>query len=283
LKEARSIRAKTRSAGRHVIASLLLARLLLGNGFAGVAEPSVLRFGMDTRSRPWAFVPGLDYSKEDWSQPPKISPAQLELLQGLDVDIMKAIAIRLNAVPKVVPYSWSHIEEGLVSKQFDLLMNGWVPNSRTPSTIVASSSYCDWGLLIAVRADNKTIRSYLDLAGSRLGYFRDPSVQRSVDNLAASQLISYEDSDVLFEALAARKIDAAVEDSTYVRWRVAHDSSFRIVGDPLNRLGYFVGLRKDDTDLYEKVQAAIRDLLQSGEIDKIRKRWASPASPGLHN
>ncbi len=235
---------------------------------------------MDRRSRPWAFVPGLDYSKEDWNQPPKISASQLELLQGPDIDVMKALARRLNTVPKVVPCPWVHIEEGLVSNQFDLLINAWVPNSRTPSRIVASSPYYEWGLLIAVRADNKTIHSDRDLAGARVGYFRDLTVERSVENLGAGALVPVDDSDRLFDELAAGKLDAVIEDSTYVRWRVVHDNSFRVVGERLNRLGYRVGLRKGDTGLYQKVEAAIRDLIQSGEINKIRKHWESATAPG---
>jgi ABC-type amino acid transport substrate-binding protein len=235
-----------------------------------------IRIGMDTRSRPWAFVPGLDYSKEDWGQTPRISAAQLTLLQGLDIDFMKALAHRLNAVPRVVPCAWAHIEEGLLSKQFDLLINAWVPNSKTSPKIAVSSPYYEWGLVIVVRTDNTSIRSYHDLAGTRLGYFRDAVVERSVSNLGA-HLTAFDDSDVLFDALAARDVDAVAEDSTYVRWRVAHDSSFRVAGEPLNRLGYFVGVRKEDTALYQKVEAAIRDLIQSGEIDHMRKRWETAA------
>jgi len=86
---------------------------------AAWADPPILRVGMDTRSRPWAFVPGLEYTTEDWLQAPKISPAQVELLQGSDIDVMKALAKRMNMVAKVVPVSWVHIEEALVAKQLE--------------------------------------------------------------------------------------------------------------------------------------------------------------------
>jgi polar amino acid transport system substrate-binding protein len=256
------------------IAWLLAAPLLLG------AEPAVLRVGMDTRSRPWAFVPGLDYSKEDWTQPPKISASQIELLQGVDIDVIKALGRRLNAVPRIVPYPWAHIEEGLRSKQFDVLINGWVPTARTPPGIVASSPYYEWGLLLVVRANNKTFLSLDDVKGARVGYFRDLSVERTAESLGAGLLVPVDDSDVLFEELAAGKLDAVIEDSTYVRWRVAHDRSFRVVGDRLNKLGYCMGLRKEETTLYRKVEAAIRELIQSGEIDKIRKRWEGATTRG---
>lgn len=235
---------------------------------------------MDTRSRPWAFVPGLDYTKEDWTEAPKITPAQIAQLQGVDIEVLKALARRLDVSPEIVPSAWTGIEQGLLDKRFDIILNAWIPNSKTPPGIVASSAYYDWGLLVAVRARDMRIKSYRELAGMKVGYFRDLVVDRSVRNLGAAQLIPLDDSDQLFDELGGGGIDAAVEDSTYVRWRVAHDNTFRAVGDPLNRLGYHVGLRKTDTELYRRVEAAIRDFVDSGEAAKIRERWEGAATPG---
>lgn len=259
--------------------SLLMGLLIAGGALqAGAAQP--LRVGMDTRSRPWAFVPGLDYTKEDWSGPPKISAAQLSQLQGLDIDVMKALARRLEMVPQVVPVAWSGIEQDLLAKRFDVIINAWLPNSKTPPDIVASSPYYRWGLVVAVRAKDTRIQSYRDVRGARVGYFRDQVVDRSVRTLGARQLVPLDDSDQLFDQLADGSIDAAVEDSTYVRWRVAHDSSFRVVGEPLNRLTYHIGVRRGDTELYKKLEAAIRDFLDSGEDEQIRERWESAITPG---
>lgn len=258
---------------------LVAALLVTGAAtLAGAATP--LKVGMDTRSRPWAFVPGLDYTKENWAEAPKITATQIAQLQGVDIDVLKALARRLDVVPVVVPWAWAGIEEGLLDKQFDIILNGWGPHSKTTPGIIASSPYYDWGLVVAVRARDMRIKSYRDLPGMKVGYFRDLTVDRSVRTLGAAQLIPLEDSDQLFDELAQGRIDAAVEDSTYVHWRVAHDSTFRVVGDPLNKLSYHVALRKTDVDLYRRVEAAIGDFVQSGEPAKIRERWEGPSTPG---
>jgi ABC-type amino acid transport substrate-binding protein len=109
-----------------------------------------------------------------------------------------------------------------------------------------------------------------------VGHFRDRVVDKSVAHLGAGLLVPVDDSDLLFDELAAGKLDAVVEDSTYVRWRVATDPGFRSVGDRLNRMGYHLALRREDRALYEKVQAAIRALAGSGEVEHIRRRWESP-------
>jgi ABC-type amino acid transport substrate-binding protein len=192
----------------------VLVVFLLAGTTLGAAERSVLRVGMDTRSRPWASVPGLDYSKEDWAKAPTVTAAQLKRIEGIDIDVMKALAARMNRVPEIVPWPWDGIEDGLLSK--------------------------------------------------------------SMASLRAGTLVPVDDSDKLFDQLAAAAVDAVVEDSTYVRWRIATDGQFRAVGERLNRHGYHVALRREDRALYEAVQAATRDLTASGEIDRIRKRWESP-------
>jgi len=261
-------------ARKAAVAAGLALGLALTSGTAGAAEP--VRVGMDTRSRPWAYVPGLDYSKEDWPKAPLIQPAQILKLEGVDIDLMNALARHMKATFVVVPHAWATIEEGLLARRFDVILNAWAPSDLTPRGIVASPAYNEWGLLLAVRADQEGIQSYRDLAGKRVGHFKDRSVSRGVQSLATSTLVGVEDSDELFDKLAAGDFDAAVEDSTYVRWRVARDRRFRVVGERLNRYGYHLGLRREDKALVLRVEAAIRALTASGEVEKIRARWEKP-------
>jgi len=256
----------------------LVLELLLAAALAGPAgEGKVLRVGMDTRSRPWVFVPGLDYSNEDFAAAPRITPAQVEQLRGVEIEILDAVARHLGVKTQVVPVAWAQIEKGLLEKRYDVLMNAWVPSTKTPTGLVASSPYNDWGLLVVVRADDARIRSFADLAGKIVGHFADPSVERSATSLHAERLVPFEDSDQLFEALAAKGIDAAVEDSTFVRWRVLQDDNFRSVGEPINRVGYHFGVRSEDKALLARLEAAIRELRSSGELAEIKKRWETKA------
>ena len=78
------------------IMAFVLALLLAAALVSPAGEGEVLRVGMDTRSRPWVFVPGLDYSKEDFARAPGITPAQVEQLQGVEIDILEAVARRLG-------------------------------------------------------------------------------------------------------------------------------------------------------------------------------------------
>jgi ABC-type amino acid transport substrate-binding protein len=244
---------------------------LVGSGQASDA-PTTLRVGMDTRTPPWVFVPGLDFAKEDQTKAPLVTPEQLRKIEGLDVDVMKALARRMEIAFEVVPTAWPELEKGLLQRRYDVLICGWTPNSKTPEPIGASLPYHTWGLLLAVRSDS-AIRSVPDLDGRRVGHYRDPAVARSLYAMGHGTFVAGDDPGMLFAQLKGGTLDAVVFDSLYVRWRVANDPTFRVVGAPLNHLGYHVGVLKENAGLFERVRAAVKDLVGSHEMAEILYRW----------
>jgi ABC-type amino acid transport substrate-binding protein len=253
-----------------------LAALSLSVVTGALHAQEVFRVGMDTRSPPWSFVPGLDYSREDQSKDPQLSEAQLRKLTGIDVDVASALAQRMGMSVRIVPIAWFELEHALLSKRIDAILNAWTPGRLTPATIVASDAYYEWGLLLAVRADDASIKSYGDLARVTVGHFKSQVVERTLRSIGAGQLQAYDVQEALFDDLAAKKIGAILYDSPYVHWRVSRDKTFRTVGEPLNRLGYHVGLRREDAALIAKLKNALNELTVSGERERIRTKWETP-------
>ena len=251
---------------------LLLAALALGPG-ANTAEGPVLRVGMDTRLPPWSFVPGLDYSREDLAKDPSLTEDELGRVTGIDVDASLAIGERLGMRIRIVPVAWFDLEKALLDHRIDAIINAWTPRRLTSPAIAATDHYYDWGLLVAVRASDHRIQSYTDLAGMTVGHFQSQVVERTLRSLGAAKLKAYDVQEAIFADLKKGVVDAAVYDSPYVHWRVANDPTFRVVGEPLNKLGYHIGIRKADTALLARTRAAVAQFVASGERDRIRRKW----------
>jgi ABC-type amino acid transport substrate-binding protein len=257
----------------------LTLAMLIAAGPAAAAPP--LRFGMDTRGVPGSWVPGLEDQREDSRQTPRVTKEQLQKLQGLEVDVLKALAAQMHERPEVVPSSWFDLESGLVAGRFDLILGSWTPNAKTPAAVVASIPYYDWGLLAAVRAESP-VAVLADLEGRRVGHIPDPSVEpalRAMRSSLKAVFVEIKDGDALFDELLAGRLDALLFDSMYVRWRARKDARFRILGEPLNRLGYHVGVRRSDPALLNRVNAAIQALFDSGQLARIRDRWEGAGAP----
>jgi ABC-type amino acid transport substrate-binding protein len=129
--------------------------------------------------------------------------------------------------------------------------------------------------VVCVRADDTRVHAPDDLGKQQLkvGHVDDPAVKRSLYALGGGRFEVRTTVVELFRDLLASRLDAVVYDSLYVRWRAARQHDIRVVGEPLNRLGYHVGLRRADATLVHDVEAAIRGLGESGELDAIRGRW----------
>jgi ABC-type amino acid transport substrate-binding protein len=267
--------------GRRVSMTALLLAILAASA-AGAEGPPTVRVGLDPRSAPWAFVPGHDYTKEDVRAPPKLTAEQLTRLVGLDVDVLHALERRMGVRAQIVPTPWFDLEAGLLNSRYDLILNAWTPNARTPEAIAPTTPYYAWGLLVAARTADASIRTLSDLADRRIGHVSDPSVLPALRALGAGVgarlTVVDQGGEELFDRLGRSELDAVAFDSAFVRWRVARDGAFRIVGEPLNHLGYHVGVRASDKALFEKVQGAVNGFVGSPEAQEVRRRWESAAT-----
>ena len=63
-----------------------------------------------------------------------------------------------------------------------------------------------------------------------------------------------------------------------MRWRAKNSGEIVVVGAPLNKMGYHVGVLASDESLFSRVQAAVRSLEKAGTLEAIRHRWEDPDS-----
>lgn len=54
---------------------------------------------------------------------------------------------------------------------------------------------------------------------------------------------------------------------------MSRNPGFRVVGEPLNRVGYHIGVRKADAELARKLEDVAKSLAGSPEMAAIRERW----------
>ena len=251
-----------------------LATFLALAVLAAPAQAADLKIGISSDNPPWSFVPErLPALIGGATTLPPVTAVQFKGLTGLDVDVARALAQRMGMTPRFVSASWINIEKELLDKKFDVILSSWTPSRKTSASVAASDPYYNWGLVIAVHGADAKVHTYRDLASARLvGHYADPAVEQTLRSLGAAQSKSLDSEGAMFKALFDGTLDALVHDSTYVRWRVNDDPTIRIVGEPLNRLGYHVGVRREDKDLLQKVNAALKDLLASPEMDEIRKQ-----------
>ena len=131
-----------------------------------------------------------------------------------------------------------------------------------------------------VKADSG-ITTLADLAGKKVGVqtatsaydlLNDEEGQKELmDTFAELQV--YDTYTIAITDLNAGAIDAVAVDVTRAQEAMADDDSLVCLEENLGSEQYGIGFRKDDTELCEKVNAALKALAEDGTVAEIAAKY----------
>ena len=198
---------------------------------------------------------------------------------GFEPDLMQAIAERAGFQFEFISVAWPGLLGGLVTGKFDLVMSSVTILEERKKKMAFSIPYLKSGLALVVRRDEENIESIADvqaqngLAGAQQGttaYFfleKHPQVRKK----------GYEAYGHAVADLIKGEVDAVLGESTGTLFYKNHRKDFiekvKMVGEILTEEYYGIVLRKDDTELLKKINAALRELLQDGTVEKLHAKW----------
>ncbi|WFF40061.1 transporter substrate-binding domain-containing protein [Salinicola endophyticus] len=216
--------------------------------------------------------------------PPFYSPDASGEWSGWEIDFTHALCQRLDATCEIVPLAWGGIIPALKTGKIDMIIGSMGITPERAKQIAFSQKYYDTptGLLAAKGSDVQPTPE--GVKGAYLGV-QSGSIQESYAykyfSHSAADIKVYQTLDEELQDLSAGRIDAVVGDTLAMQPFIDSDlgqacCEFRgnVAADPavLGR-GVGVGLRKEDTELLSRVNAAISDILADGTYQKISKPY----------
>lgn len=245
---------------------LLLASMFLvacGNETATTEKKSIV-VGMDETFAPMGF---LDENNE---------------VVGFDVDLARETLNRLGYEVEFQSIDWSMKETELNTKNIDLIWNGYAVTPERAEKVLLSEPYLAATQAIFVRKDSD-IETKSDLEGKILSTQQSSS---SIDKIKedpsgiydklGSELVLYPSNNNSFMDLEAGRVDAIVVGSTYGRYYVKEagkEALFRVLEEDFGEDQMAVALRKEDTQLKQKIDETIAELKADGTYDEIYDKW----------
>lgn len=145
---------------------------------------------------------------------------------GVDIDLAKEVAKRLNVELELMPIDWNTKEAALNTKKIDIIWNGLTVTPERQEMMLFSASYLDNTQAIAV-IEGSDIKSKADLAGKKIGVQAGSSALESMQKDAVFASIGEEniqEYETMLNALMDLKIgriDAVVADETVVRYNIS--------------------------------------------------------------
>lgn len=247
----------------------LAALLGLGTALAAgsLATPAsaqqVLRIGTEAAYKPFAYV---------------LPSGELT---GFDIDITKALCEQMQVKCKIINQSYDGLIPALLVKKIDAIIASMSITPEREKTIAFAGPYYSAPALFAGPKGKNITISEDGLKGLVVGVQRGTTMaDYMAKNLPGVKVQFYDTLDNSTLDLTSGRIDVVFADAVVLdEWlKSAQGARFAAIGDPIYDpatlgVGAGIGLRKADTELKDKFNAALKELLASGKYAEINKRY----------
>ena len=202
---------------------------------------------------------------------------------GWEVDLMDAVCAQMKEKCELVEVAWDGIIPALTAKQIDVIWSSMSITAERKQTIDFTMMYYNTPTVIIGAKTGDTDITPEHLKGKTIGVQVSTIHQKYVEKYfgAGSTIKTYQTQDEANNDLAAGRLDYIQADGQALDAFLKTDQGAACcelkgqVPDDKEILGEGVGggIRKEDTELKAKLDAAIDALAKSGEIKKITAKY----------
>ncbi len=199
---------------------------------------------------------------------------------GFDMDLIKAIAAAEGYDVKISTLGFDALIPALQADKVDCVISAMSIRPDRQEKVDFSDPYFKAGLVIAVQKDTQGINSREDLKGKKL------AAEVATTGLAASQEIQKQDPktqvkvfDAVGEAfmeLEKGGVDAVINDMPVTDYyiKTTGKDKVKMVGEVFSATDqYGIAVQKGDAKTLEIINSGLKKIKESGEYDKIYKKW----------
>lgn len=191
---------------------------------------------------------------------------------GFEVDLADALAARLNRKARFVQNQWDGLVPGLERGEYDLVINGLEITPERTERIHFSTPYFYSTLTLTLRLDEARIQRPEDLGGHTAGTLKASFAEQYLQQLGGVSIRSYDGQVNPYMDLALGRIDAVVMD-TPIALYYASGPQVKNIELAAVRMAFGIGIRKNDADLLQRVNAALESMERDGTLKKIYGNW----------
>ena len=202
---------------------------------------------------------------------------------GFDLDLAQEVCDRNGWILKKQPIEWNSKDMELNSGSISCIWNGFTMNGREDD-YTWTKPYVDNSQVVVVRKDSG-ITQLNDLSGKVVAVQADSSALAALTGEDASEenkalcatfkdLQQVGDYNSAFMNLESGAVNAICMDIGVANYEIeSRGDKFMMLEDRLSSEEYGIGFKKGNTELRDKVQATLLDMLADGTFDEIAEKW----------
>jgi polar amino acid transport system substrate-binding protein len=235
---------------------------------AGAAQPKELRWGTDP-------VGGGPYIYKDDPNGPYV---------GFEVELAEYLAKKLGRVSKPVEAEWSTLPELLDKpregeKGIDIVLNGYEARDDLKDKYAATVPYYIYRLQLVARKDDESVTGWPDLAlkKKRIGVLEGSVAFDYCTKRYPGQVVANKDVATMFNAVVEKThADVTVQDNPAAVFYASdpkYVGQLKLVDEGRQPGEYIIYLRKDDKELLDDINNAIKEGLKDGTLRQIYRKY----------
>ena len=194
---------------------------------------------------------------------------------GIDVEIAEAVAEKLGMKLEIVDMEFDSIITAVDQGEVDFGMAGMTVTEERLKEVDFTSSYAT-GVQVVIVPEGSEIKSLDDLTGKKIGVQLGTTGDiYASDDFGSENVVQYGKGADAVIALKGGDVDAVIIDNEPAKAFVAENEGLAILETEYAIEDYAIAIKKGNTELLDKINAALEELTADGTIDKIISKYIS--------
>lgn len=195
-----------------------------------------------------------------------------DAIVGIDADIAKAIADKLGMELEIQDMAFDSLIPALQSGKADFVAAGMTVSEDRLKNVDFTETYAQAAQVIIVK-DGSAVASPDDLTGKKIGVQTGTTGDIYADDIEEAEVQRFNKGMEAVMALTQDKLDAVIIDREPAKVFVKENEGLKILDEAFTEEEYAIAVKKGNKELLDKMNAAIKELKDSGELQKIVDKY----------
>ena len=198
---------------------------------------------------------------------------------GIDAEIAAVIAEKLGMELEIVDTAFDSIIPAIVAGKYDMGMAGMTVTEERLEEVNFSDSYAT-GVQVVIVKEGSEITTVDDLTGDKkytigvqTGTTGDLYSTWDIEDEGLGTVSRFNKGADAVEALKIGKVDCVIIDNEPAKAFVAESEGLKILDTAYAEEQYAVAVSKDNTELLENINKALKELTDDGTLQKIVDKY----------
>ena len=208
---------------------------------------------------------------------------------GFDIDLAQYIADKLGVDMEVTDMEFQSIVPSIQNGEYDFSIAAMYKTDERCEVVDMSKSYCDSGMILAVKEDSEyadTIKSLADCDGLKVAVKEGATSYNVAQSFldenpdVSYEIVQYKDTVGCVSDLLAGRVDVVVNDLLNQKILSQEYEGTKIVCDPFTHAENAIAVQKGKDDLLAFINECIDDYYADGTYDALWTKWIDASGDG---